>query len=135
MHLLDILEAKGEIKVTPVSVQDHYRGESFGHKYLTVDGVVKVAADINLVGQEVRIQNIDTAEDAQRQGLATMLVDDLFKEFDPKEHVFTTSGRTEDGSGFFQQYHPKGEYIFPRNAPPPDDWEEEVVYVDNFDDY
>lgn len=89
------------IKIYPTSVHDHYRGESFGEKLLTVDGFVKARVKLNIVSDEVHISYIETAEDSLRKGYARMLVDDLFVEFPNKK--ITISMMTDSGSVFFKK--------------------------------
>lgn len=89
------------IKIYPTSVHDHYRGESFGEKLLTVDGFAKARVKLNIVSDEVHISYIETAEDSLRKGYARMLVDDLFVEFPNKK--ITISMMTDSGSVFFKK--------------------------------
>lgn len=89
------------IKIYPTSVHDHYRGESFGEKILTVDGFVKAKMDLSILSDEVHIRYIETADDSLRKGYARMLVDDLFTEF-PNRKI-TISMMTDSGSVFFKK--------------------------------
>lgn len=88
------------IQIKPVSVSDHYKGETFGTKYLYVDNVIKAGVDVSLYGDEVYISHIVTADDSKRKGYARMLVNDLFKEFPNKKVI--VSNMTDDGSAFFR---------------------------------
>ena len=88
------------IQIKPVSVSDHYKGETFGTKYLYVDNVIKAGVDVSLYGDEVYISHIITADDSQRKGYARMLVNALFKEFPNKKII--VSNMTDDGSAFFR---------------------------------
>jgi GNAT superfamily N-acetyltransferase len=96
-------ENTGNIKINPVSVSDHYKGETFGTKYLMVDGVVKAGVDVSIVDDEVYISHVITADDSRRKGYAKMLVDDLFKEFPSKK--ISVSNMTDDGSAFFRSQY------------------------------
>lgn len=96
-------ENTGNIKINPVSVSDHYKGETFGSKYLTVDGVIKAGVDVSIYGDEVYISHVITAEDSRRKGYAKMVVDDLFKEFPGKK--ISVSNMTDDGSAFFRSQY------------------------------
>ncbi len=96
-------ETTGNIKINPVSVSDHYKGETFGSKYLTVDGVIKAGVDVSIYGDEVYISHVITAEDSRRKGYAKMVVDDLFKEFPGKK--ISVSNMTDDGSAFFRSQY------------------------------
>lgn len=93
----------GNLKIHPVSVSDYYRGETFGTKFLTVDGVNKAGVDVSIVDDEVHISHIVTADDGKRKGYAKMLVDDLFKEFSDKK--ISVSDMTDDGSAFFRSQY------------------------------
>lgn len=99
----NVMETTGNIKIKPVSVSDHYKGESFGTKYLTVDGVIKAGVDVSIYGDEVYISHIVTADDSRRKGYAKMLVDDLFKEFPDKK--ISVSNMTDEGSAFFRSQY------------------------------
>jgi hypothetical protein len=96
-------ESFQDVKVHPVSVQDHYRGESFGSKVLTVDGKIKAIAKLSILDDEVYIQNIETSEDSKRKGYAKQLVDDLFREFPDK--TISVSMMTDSGSAFFRSQY------------------------------
>lgn len=96
-------ENTGNIKINPVSVSDHYKGETFGTKYLMVDGVVKAGVDVSIVDDEVYISHVITADDSRRKGYAKMVVDDLFKEFPGKK--ISVSNMTDDGSAFFRSQY------------------------------
>jgi len=96
-------ENTGNIKINPVSVSDHYKGETFGTKYLMVDGVIKAGVDVSIVDNEVYISHVITAEDSRRKGYAKMVVDDLFKEFPDKK--ISVSDMTDDGSEFFRSQY------------------------------
>ena len=99
-----LYEFSENIKIHPVTVSDYYRGETFGTKFLTVDGINKAGVDVSIVADEVNISHIITADDSKRKGYAKMLVDDLFNEFPDK--MISVSGMTDDGSAFFRsQYH------------------------------
>lgn len=89
------------IEVHPVEVHDAFKGQVFGSKSLTVGGVVKSKADVNIVGDEVSIRNIVTADDSKKQGYARILVNDLFNEFPDK--TITITGMTDDGKQFFSK--------------------------------
>lgn len=128
MRVSSLLEMAGpEVKISPVSVKDAYKGELFGEKVLYVDGEPKVIADINIVGGFFYIQNIRTADDARRKGYAMMLVDDLFKE--TKGEPIKLSMMTQDGTEFFRHYPQRDGHIFPRDSSPPEDWAEEVIVI------
>lgn len=90
-----------EVKIGNVDVNDSRGGEMFGTKSLTVGGVTKAAADISIYGDEVAIMNITVAPDARRRGLASRLVDDLFREF-PDKTIMVFGGLTDDGAKFFR---------------------------------
>lgn len=90
-----------DVKIRDVEVYDAYKGEVFGSKFLTVDGVKKSGVDVNIVGDEVSIRNIVTSDDSRRQGYARLLVDDLFREFPDK--TITITGMTDDGKHFFSK--------------------------------
>lgn len=96
-------ENTGNIKINPVSVSDHYKGETFGTKYLMVDGVIKAGVDVSIVDDEVHISHVVTADDSRRKGYAKMAVDDLFKEFPNKK--ISVSNMTDDGSAFFRSQY------------------------------
>lgn len=91
------------IDISPVSVNDSHRGELFGHKELTVDGVTLARMHVNLLGNTVSIMNIVTKKGHERQGLAKRLVDDLFDEFPEKK--ITVTGLTDKGHAFFTKYY------------------------------
>lgn len=93
----------GNLKIHPVSVSDYYRGETFGTKFLTVDGVYKAGVDVSIVDDEVHISHIVTSDDSKRKGYAKRLVDDLFKEFSDKK--ISVSDMTDDGSAFFRSQY------------------------------
>lgn len=90
-----------EVKIGNVNVNDSRGGEMFGTKSLTVGGVTKAVADISIYGDEVAIMNIAVAPDARRGGLASRLVDDLFREF-PDKTIMVFGGLTDDGAEFFR---------------------------------
>lgn len=94
-------ENEPDVKIRDVEVHDAYKGEVFGSKFLTVDGVKKSGVDVNIVGDEVSIRNIKTSDDSKRQGYAHLLVDDLFREFPDK--TITITGMTDDGKQFFSK--------------------------------
>lgn len=94
-------ENEPDVKIRDVEVHDAYKGEVFGYKFLTVDGVKKSGVDVNIVGDEVSIRNIKTSDDSKRQGYARLLVDDLFREFPDK--TITITGMTDDGKQFFSK--------------------------------
>lgn len=98
-----VTEDAGNVKILPVSVSDSYKGETFGTKFLVVDGIKKAGVDVSIVDDEVRISHIITADDSKRKGYAKMLVDDLFKEFPTK--MISVSDMTEDGSAFFRSQY------------------------------
>lgn len=100
MRLYEFAE---NIKIHPVTVSDHYRGETFGTKFLTVDGINKAGVDVSIVDDEVNISHIITADDSLRKGYAKMLVDALFDEF--PNRIITVSGMTDDGSAFFRSQY------------------------------
>ena len=94
-------ENEPDVKIRDVEVHDAYKGEVFGYKFLTVDGVKKSGVDVNIVGDEVSIRNIKTSDDSKRRGYARLLVDDLFREFPDK--TITITGMTDDGKQFFSK--------------------------------
>jgi len=96
-------EFSNNIKIHPVSVTDHYRGESFGTKFLTVDGINKAGVDVSVTDDEVHISHVVTADDSQRKGYAKMLINDLFDEFPDK--IITVSSMTDSGSAFFRSQY------------------------------
>lgn len=100
MRLCEFAE---NIKIHPVTVSDHYRGETFGTKFLTVNGVNKAGVDVSIVDDEVNISHIITADDSKRKGYAKLLVDALFDEF--PDRIITVSGMTDDGSAFFRSQY------------------------------
>lgn len=103
MRLFEFTEDNSNIKIHPVTVTDYHRGEMFGTKFLTVDGVNKAGVDVSILDDEVNISHIITSSDSQRRGYAKMLVDALFKEFPNK--TITVSGMTDSGSAFFRSQY------------------------------
>ena len=91
------------VKVHNTSVTDVYRDEIFGEKILTVDNTIKAVITLSILDDEVYIQNIQTAKDAQRQGYAKRLVDDLFREH--PEKTITLSLMTDAGAKFFRSHY------------------------------
>jgi GNAT superfamily N-acetyltransferase len=96
-------EFSDNIKIHPVSISDHYRGESFGTKFLTVDGINKAGVDVSITDDEVHITHVVTADDSKRKGYAKRLIDSLFDEFPDK--TITVSNMTGDGSSFFRSQY------------------------------
>ena len=109
-------EVDSDIQIYPVEVQDAHGGEVFGYKRLTVNGDNKAVADVNIIGDEVSIRNIKTAEDSRRMGYAQRLVNHLIKEFPDKS--VTVTGMTPDGERFFSKHYnidPETSEISPKN--------------------
>lgn len=92
------------IKVQDTDVYDMHRGEMFGTKSIVKDGVAVASANLSIVGKEVRIAFIQSVQ--RRQGYATALVDDLFREYEGYK-IFLTN-MTEDGSRFFRASYDVG---------------------------
>ena len=107
------------LNISDVDVVDAVRGESFGTKTIRdANGNTLISADISLLPDEVHIQMIETRQGNRRQGLATRLVDDLFREFPDRK--ITISGATDEGKAFFGRRYSiadDGE-IVPRLAAP-----------------
>ena len=98
----DLARQIDDINIGDVDIRDSVRGESFGTKALTdSDGNVLASVDVSVLPDEVHIQNITTAVGARRQGHASALVDDLFREF-PNRKI-TISSTTDQGAAFFKE--------------------------------
>ena len=108
---------QAKIRIWDVSVNDSYKGESFGVKNLTVDDVIKSQIKVSILRDEVAISYIETADDAKKQGYAKKLVDDLFREFPNKTIKITST--TEDGAKFFEKNYDiaDGETITQKSKP------------------
>lgn len=96
-------DLEGEVKISPTSVRDAYGDELFGYKELRVGDTAVAAADVNILGDEVQIQNIVTRKGQNRKGYAKQLVDDLFTEYPDK--TILVSGMTDQGASFFRKYY------------------------------
>ena len=96
-RVLYAIGGEPDIEVQDTDVYDMHRGEMFGTKSIVKDGKPVAAVDLSIVGKEVHITFIRSAQG--RQGYATTLVDDLFREY-PGYKIFLTN-MTEEGSKFF----------------------------------
>jgi GNAT superfamily N-acetyltransferase len=105
-------------KIADTSVHDAYHGELFGTKSISENGQIRAAADLSIYGDDVQIQNIHTREDARRQGSATALVNDLFREFPDKK--IRLSMMTDEGASFFRNTYDidRDGYITSKGAAP-----------------
>ena len=90
---------KPSIEIGATDVHDQVGGESFASKILSVDGVPKAGADLSIYGDKVYIQHVQTLPDAQRQGYAKQLIDNLIEEHPDKKIALTLM--TGEGEKFF----------------------------------
>ena len=77
------------------------------------------AADINILGDEVFVRDIETRPEGRRKGYAKRLVDDLFREY-PDSRIMTTN-TTPDGTAFFNRNYDVDEdgRIYPKMSEGP----------------
>lgn len=104
-----MIEADGLPKVSPAKFEERtmeptgQRMWDTGTKEVTIDGEVVSKAELQRKPNgDIIILKIETEDNARRQGHATALVDDLFREF-PNAKIETTL-RTDDGSKLFGNY-------------------------------
>ena len=90
---------KPSIEIGATDVHDQVGGESFASKILSVDGVPKAGADLSIYEDKVYIQHVQTLPDAQRQGYAKQLIDNLIEEHPDKKIALTLM--TGEGEKFF----------------------------------
>ena len=90
---------KPRVEIGATDVHDEVGGESFASKILSVDGVPKAGADLSIYGDKVYIQHVQTVPDAQRQGYAKQLIDNLIEEHPDKKIALTLM--TDEGQQFF----------------------------------
>ena len=96
----ELRDLVGELKISPTDIHDVSGGESYGSKWLEVGDRPKAAVDLSIVGDKVYIQHVQTAPDAQRQGYATQLIDNLIEEHPDKKIALTLM--TDEGEQFFR---------------------------------
>ena len=96
----ELSDLVGELKISPTDIHDVSGGESYGSKWLEVGDRPKAAVDLSIVGDKVYIQHVQTAPDAQRQGYATQLIDNLIEEHPDKKIALTLM--TDEGEQFFR---------------------------------
>ena len=106
------------VEVKPIEVTGASRGETYGLKKVEVDGKTMAAADINILGDEVFVRDIETRPEGRRKGYAKRLVDDLFREY-PDSRIMTTN-TTPDGTAFFSRNYDVDEdgRIYPKGEGP-----------------
>ena len=90
---------KPRVEIGATDVHDESGGEMFASKILSVDGVPKAGADLSIYGDKVYIQHVQTLPDAQRQGYAKQLIDNLIEEHPDKKIALTLM--TDEGQQFF----------------------------------
>lgn len=107
------------VNVGPTDIHDSRGGEHFGTKTVTVGGKPVASANVTLNGDNVHIHDIVTSPGVRRQGYASALVDDLFKEH-PGAQI-SVGGMTDDGSKFFGSRYNVDEngVLTPKQPPEP----------------
>ena len=90
---------KPRVEIGATDVHDESGGEMYASKILSVDGVPKAGADLSIYGDKVYIQHVQTVPDAQRQGYAKQLIDNLIEEHPDKKIALTLM--TDEGQQFF----------------------------------
>ena len=90
---------KPRVEIGATDVHDEAGGEMYASKILSVDGVPKAGADLSIYGDKVYIQHVQTVPDAQRQGYAKQLIDNLIEEHPDKKIALTLM--TDEGQQFF----------------------------------
>jgi len=97
---------------------DVVTGANYGEearKVVSIGGQPVAVAELSRGPGGITIQRIDTVEGARRQGLATRLIDDLFREF-PDTPIRTTM-QTRAGSKLFAQYERRADGSYASNTP------------------
>lgn len=102
VNAIDNVKVNDALNVERTSVRDTYKGEIFATKMVKKDGDFVGGADLSILDDEVFIQNIEVAEKAQRQGVATNLVKDLLEEYPDKK--INVSMITDEGASFFKKF-------------------------------
>lgn len=90
-----------DLRSLNTSVYDSYGGEHFGEKLIYKGDELVGAANISVLPGQAHITNIVSKEGMRRQGIASQLMDDVFKEF-PDRKIYITN-MTDDGAKFFKK--------------------------------